>query len=69
MSTETPTTGNKPSHELFVVSGKGDKSRWTRIGAAWPTESGNGFNIDFEALPAGTTRVVMLEPKREAKAA
>ena len=28
-----------------------EKTRWYEIGAAWPTKSGNGFNVTLYALP------------------
>ncbi len=71
MSKETTKTegGNRPSYELFVVKGEGEKAYWTKIGAAWPTEKGRGFMLDFVAVPVASGRVVMLEAEREAKAA
>ena len=32
--------------------GRDGKTRWTRIGTAWPAKDGqDGFNIEFDALP------------------
>ena len=30
---------------------RGDKSFWTRIGAAWPHKDGKGLNLVLSALP------------------
>ena len=64
----TATTINRPSHRLFNVIGDGDKSRWTDIGAAWPTKDGKGFTLTLNQLPS-KGRVIMRVnvPKDEAK--
>lgn len=51
-------SNNAPTHVLYVVTGDGDKKRWTEIGAAWPHKSGGGFSLTLEALPANG-RLVM----------
>lgn len=51
-------TKNPPTHTLFVVTGDGEKKRWTEIGAAWPHKDGEGFSLSLEALPANG-RLVM----------
>ena len=43
--------------------GEGQKAIWTRIGAAWPHESGKGFTIQLSALPIDG-RIVLTEPKK-----
>jgi hypothetical protein len=49
---ENMTTNNKPAFEIFVVrEGSNKKSYFTKIGAAWPTKSGSGYNADLIALP------------------
>ena len=47
---------SKPSHIAYTVrsykDGDGiERKRWHEIGAAWPTKSGNGFNLDLFAFP------------------
>ena len=47
---------SKPSHIAYTARGYKDadgteKKRWHEIGAAWPTKSGNGFNVTLYALP------------------
>jgi hypothetical protein len=62
-------TGNKPTLIAYSVKerGKGKTAIWTRIGAAWPFESGQpGFTVQLEALPIGD-RIVLAEPKAEAE--
>lgn len=56
----------KPTLYAYAVKDRGDdkKAIWTRIGAAWPHEKGNGFTIDLEAFPVGG-RIVLREPKAD----
>jgi hypothetical protein len=57
----------KPTFIAYTVKsrGKGQTAIWTRIGAAWPHNSGVGFNIELEALPVDG-RLVLIEPNQEA---
>ena len=61
---------NKPTYYAYVVKdrGRNQKSVWTRIGACWPHEKGNGFTIQLEALPLDG-RLVLTEPKVDDKPA
>ena len=57
---------NKPSLLAYTVKnrGKNQKAIWTRIGAAWPHNSGIGFSIELEALPVDG-RLVLIPPKSD----
>ncbi len=46
--------------------GKDKKAVWTRIGAAWPHNSGSGLSIQLEALPIDG-RIVLIEPRADAE--
>lgn len=50
---ENKDRGNAPSHIVYQVIERNDNkgSVWTRIGAAWPHQDGNGFNLTLSALP------------------
>ena len=41
----------KPSHEAFVVTGKGESAFWTKVDGVWPHDDGRGFNVELIALP------------------
>src|SRR5207244_1464684 len=57
------TTSRKPVFEVFTVrEGKKRKSYFTKIGAAWPTRSGNGLTLDLHALPLDG-RLILMPPK------
>jgi hypothetical protein len=59
---------NKPTLYAYAVMDRGRKQKaiWTRIGAAWPHEKGNGFTIELEAYPVDG-RIVLTEPKPDDK--
>jgi hypothetical protein len=40
------------------------KKYWTRIGAAWPHDDGQGFNLQLEALPLDG-KIVLRTPKSD----
>jgi hypothetical protein len=42
--------------------GSNKKSYFTKIGAAWPTKSGSGYNADLIALPVDG-KFILLPPK------
>ena len=49
---DTPSKSSKPPwHAIFVVEGDGDTAFWTRIGAAWAHQDGQGFNLSLAAVP------------------
>lgn len=58
------TTIKKPTFIAYAVAGEGKQAFWTRIGSAWPHASGEGFNIELNALPANG-RIVLMLPKAE----
>ena len=66
-----PTTPQAPSHDVFHVTGDGDKARWTKLGAAWQHRDGEGFNITLNFVPItqdGRFVVRKNKPKAEAPA-
>jgi hypothetical protein len=57
---------NAPSLIAYAVSEKGeDKAFWTRIGAAWDHEDGEGLTLQLELLPVSGGRIVLRAPKEE----
>lgn len=59
------TTTNRPTYGVYQVEeGKGDrKGFWTKVGAAWPHDKGDGFSIKLTCLPLDGRLVVRkLEP-------
>ena len=51
--TNEATTSKTPSHLVYHVrdNNNGGKGFWTRIGAAWAHQDGNGFNVQLECVP------------------
>ncbi|WP_067734198.1 hypothetical protein [Novosphingobium naphthalenivorans] len=58
MTTNAQTSGAKPTHRLFLVTGNGKSASWREIGAAWPNKDGQGFSLACEAVPL-QGRIVM----------
>lgn len=56
MTTQT----NRPTYGVYhVEEGKGDrKGFWTKIGAAWKHDKGDGFSIQLLAMPIDGRLVV-----------
>ncbi|MEZ5551526.1 MAG: hypothetical protein R3E82_11595 [Pseudomonadales bacterium] len=58
MSTSTE---NAPALIAYHVTENGDKTFWTRVGAAWPNKKG-GFQVRLEAVPVNG-ELVLLPPR------
>ena len=41
----------KPNLIAYSVKGEGEKSFWTKIGAAWENKDEKGFNIVLDTIP------------------
>ncbi len=57
----------KPSHELYVVQeGKDpdDRAWWHKVGAAWPTARGDGYNVQIPPGIAVSGNLVLV-PKKD----
>jgi hypothetical protein len=67
--TDTNNTGNgknKPPYLAYSVRdrGRGRDSIWTKIGAAWPHDDGQGFTVHLDALPLGE-QITLRVPKEK----
>ena len=62
----SPQNEKRPSHEVFQVKGDGDKSFWTRIGAAFLHKDGKGFSLIVDAVPIQGR--IVIRPRRVATA-
>jgi len=66
--THTNTSNKAPTHIAYQVRGKqGEKSYFTRIGAAWPNKSGNGFRIQLDAVPLDGRFTVIAATEKQDK--
>lgn len=54
-----------PAFIAFHVSERGEKSFWTRIGAAWGHEDAKGLTLQLDLVPATGGRIVLREPTAE----
>jgi len=62
----------QPAYRAFtVVKREGQDDFWLAIGAAFPHQSGDGFNIILQALPIpngdGQCKIVLRPPKDDAE--
>ncbi len=54
------TTNRKPTHDVLHVRGEGKAAYWTKVGAAWLHEDGQGLNLALEFVPVnGDGRLVV----------
>ena len=53
--------GRKPTHGVYHIRGEGQAiAYWTKIGAAWIHEDGEGLNLSLDFIPTdGTGRLVI----------
>lgn len=51
-----------PALIAYHVTERGEKSFWTRIGAAWDHEDAKGMTLQLELTPIGAGRIVLREP-------
>ena len=54
-----------PGLIAWYVTKRGEKSFWTRIGAAWDHEDGKGISLQLDLMPIGEGRIVLREPSTE----
>ncbi|AWI58452.1 hypothetical protein [Sinorhizobium fredii] len=54
-----------PALIAYHVAERGEKSFWTRIGAAWDHEDAKGLTLQLELVPAGGGRIVLREPNAD----
>jgi hypothetical protein len=60
---------NSPSHRVYAVTKEGKKSYWRAIGAVWPHEDGEGFNMQLDYLPLNGAKIVIRKPLPKAEEA
>ncbi len=54
-----------PALIAYHVTERGEKSYWTRIGAAWDHEDGKGTTVQLDLVPIGEGRIVLREPGQD----
>ena len=54
-----------PALIAWHVIERGEKKFWTRIGACWGHEDGEGFSLHLDLFPAAGGRVVLRTPKED----
>ena len=60
-----PTASKSPSHIAYQVRERKDQPGvFTRIGAAWPTKNGTGFNIQIDAVPLNGRITLLIQSEK-----
>ena len=64
----------QPTYQAYtVIKREGQDDYWLAIGAAFPHQSGDGFNVILQALPIsngdGQCKIVLRPPKEDDKEA
>jgi hypothetical protein len=54
-----------PALIAWYVKERGEKKFWTRIGAAWEHEDGDGLTLDLDLMPTTDRRIVLRKPKED----
>lgn len=54
-----------PAFIAWHVGEKGEKAFWTRIGAAWGHQDGEGLTLQLDLLPVSGGRIVLRKPNDE----
>jgi hypothetical protein len=72
MTTRNRNQNRKPQREAqppaliaWHIAERGEKSFWTRIGAAWDHEDGKGLTLQLDLVPVNGGRIVLREPAAE----
>lgn len=52
-----------PAFIAWHVEDKGKNAYWTRIGAAWRHEKGDGLTMQLDLLPVNGGRIILRTPK------
>ena len=58
-------TNRKPTHDILHVRGEGDKAFWTKIGAAWVHEDGQGLNLSLDFVPADANGRLVIRIRKD----
>jgi uncharacterized protein (DUF736 family) len=57
-----PKTSNKPTHRVYAVTKRGEKSHWQDVGAAWAHKDQKGLNLKLDYLPLNGAEIVLRVP-------
>jgi hypothetical protein len=58
-----------PALIAWHIAERGEKNFWTRIGAAWNHEDGEGMTLQLDLIPTAGGRIILRTPKQEEEGA
>jgi len=62
-TTQPDREATPPALIAWHVKERGERKFWSRIGAAWQHEDGEGLTLQLDLMPIGTGRIVLRAPK------
>ena len=60
--TRSARESRNPTYIAWHVAGTEDKAFWTRIGAAWSHQDGEGLTLQLDLMPVSGGRIVLRHP-------
>lgn len=55
--------------EIMAATERNDRSRWTRVGTAFPTKDGQGYRLKLDFVPTSPeTSLILLPPQQTQEA-
>lgn len=57
---------NRPTYNVYAVEGDSQSAFWSRIGAAWKHDDGDGFTITLACVPING-RLIVRKPRPHAE--
>ena len=68
VKTDKQKPGELPGLIAWHVIDRGEKSYWTRVGAAWEHGDHKGFTLDLDLIPVKSGRIVLRDRDHEDEA-
>ncbi len=57
----------KPTHAIYHVRGEDKNAYWTRVGAAWIHEDGEGLSLALDYVPVNDTGRLVVRANKPAE--
>lgn len=55
----------KPTHDICHVRGEGKAAYWTKIGAAWLHDDGQGLNLSLDFVPVSNDGRLVIRIRKD----
>jgi hypothetical protein len=61
-TSNAPAESRSPAYIAYHVDDRGEKKFWSRIGAAWRHQKGEGLTLQLDLLPVSGGRIILRAP-------